>query len=166
MTKLILDVGSGPYPLKGENVVHVDIDRQWPHVEVVCDIHHLPFRDEAFSVVHASHVVEHLKNPVEALKQFRRVSKKTVIVKVPNAVYDNYYHNDVRTDFDYPHLFSWGPVIFKQFLETVFSKVKVDVVLHCRRGSTNKVRHQIAVVRFYILSLFWKTNELVGVCEN
>lgn len=62
--RMIFDVGSGFDPktdllLKGKNVIHVDIDREAFHVEVQCDIHCLPFKDNTFDIVHASHSSKH-----------------------------------------------------------------------------------------------------------
>lgn len=45
------------HPLAG--AVHVDIRRTALNVDVVCDAYHLPFGDESFTVVHASHILEH-----------------------------------------------------------------------------------------------------------
>ncbi|KAF2814233.1 S-adenosyl-L-methionine-dependent methyltransferase [Mytilinidion resinicola] len=39
------------------------------------DIHCLPFEDDAFDVVHAHQVLQHISDPVKALQEMRRVTK-------------------------------------------------------------------------------------------
>lgn len=41
----------------------------------VCDIHDLPFNDEEFDFVYASHILEHAIAPMLALEEIRRVMK-------------------------------------------------------------------------------------------
>ncbi|KAJ6442625.1 ubiE/COQ5 methyltransferase [Purpureocillium lavendulum] len=41
----------------------------------VADVHALPFSDNSFDVVHAHQVLQHIADPVKALKEMRRVAK-------------------------------------------------------------------------------------------
>lgn len=41
----------------------------------VGDIHSLPFADDSFDVVHAHQVLQHIADPVQALREMRRVAK-------------------------------------------------------------------------------------------
>ena len=158
--KLILDVGSGINPLKREDVIHVDVNKLNVHLELVADAQNLPFRDNSFEIVYASHILEHLTNPFKALSEFKRVSKNFVVVKVPNASYE-----DCVYIMSLEHLFSWTETTFKQFLKKVFSQVKVSGVLRYK-SEHRGFKHKLATIKFYIISLFWKTNELIGVCEK
>ena len=160
MTWLILDIGSGINPLKGKNIIHADIKKANDCLEVVADAQNLPFRDNSFEIVHASHVLEHLINPFQALTEFKRITKKIVIVKVPNASYE-----DCVYLLSPDHLFSWNVITLRQFLEKVFLKVKVLEDLRYK-GESRGFKHKLATVKFYITSLFWKTNELMGVCRK
>lgn len=47
----------------------------------VADVHALPYEDNAFDVVHAHQVLQHVHDPVGALKEMRRVSKGVVAVR-------------------------------------------------------------------------------------
>ena len=47
----------------------------------------LPFKDNAYDVVTALDVLEHLNNPHGALHELCRVAKKTVLVSLPNMYY-------------------------------------------------------------------------------
>jgi ubiquinone/menaquinone biosynthesis C-methylase UbiE len=44
------------------------------------DVHALPFEDESFDIVHAHQVLQHIADPVLALKEMRRVVKRGGIV--------------------------------------------------------------------------------------
>lgn len=48
------------------------------------DIYNLPYKANTFDVVLCSEVLEHLEKPEEALQELKRVSKKYVILSVPN----------------------------------------------------------------------------------
>lgn len=82
--KPYLDVGSGSslqnYLGGG---LHADIVRA-PFVDVVCDIQHLPFRSFVFDKVTAFHVLEHVENPVQGLKECIRVAQFIVEVETPH----------------------------------------------------------------------------------
>ncbi|OAQ78048.1 ubiE/COQ5 methyltransferase [Purpureocillium lilacinum] len=41
----------------------------------VADVHSLPFDDDSFDVVHAHQVLQHIADPVKALREMRRVAK-------------------------------------------------------------------------------------------
>jgi len=54
---------------------------------IIGDIMHLPFKDNSFDVVVASEIIEHILSPRIALNEIRRVSKKFIIITVPNEPY-------------------------------------------------------------------------------
>ena len=81
----------------------------------------LPFADAAFSVAVLSHVIEHLEDPVSALREASRVAR-FVVVEVPT---EKVFSNFVRTRIlrrPYPsvagagHLQFWSPASFARFL--------------------------------------------------
>jgi SAM-dependent methyltransferase len=47
----------------------------------------LPFEDKQFDVVTALDVIEHLDNPHAAIKELIRITKKTLIISLPNMYY-------------------------------------------------------------------------------
>ena len=57
----------------------------------VADTHHLPFPDDSFDVVHAHQVLQHVADPVRALREMRRVCRPGGHV----AVRDSDYHGFV-----------------------------------------------------------------------
>lgn len=102
----ILDVGCGRHPVGTVNVdfnlsslraidwgnpsgiIDMDVDLPKPGEQhfVLADAHHLPFRDSCFDIIHSNHVIEHLKHPIDALREQHRVLKTLgkVYVTTPN----------------------------------------------------------------------------------
>ena len=61
-------------------------ERGVQNVEFVAgNIYDLDFEDETFDVVHAHQVLQHLTDPVAALREMRRVAKPGGIVAVRDA---------------------------------------------------------------------------------
>lgn len=102
----LLDLGCGPGTITADlagrvgSVVAVDADEgvvsaaraacaEVPNVVVqVADAHALPFPDGAFDVVHAHQVLQHLGDPVAALREMRRVTRVGGIVAARDADYE------------------------------------------------------------------------------
>jgi ubiquinone/menaquinone biosynthesis C-methylase UbiE len=121
---LVLDVGSGVKNkwqtfIQGKNVIHVDLNKKAYHLEAVCSVYHLPFRDNSINVVHASHLFEHLENPLGALKELKRTSKGSVIIRVPNASFWKIRLSGIG------HIFSWNEWTLRNFLNQVFESVEI-----------------------------------------
>jgi SAM-dependent methyltransferase len=53
-------------------------------VDIVAPGDDLPFADDAFDFVFASHVIEHFADPIRALKEWVRVARKYVVLVVPH----------------------------------------------------------------------------------
>lgn len=84
--KLNLNVGIGTtrvlaYPWKF-NCLNVDVDKTL-NPKVQCDIQHLPFKNGTFKKTYCFHVLEHLQNPTQALKELIRVTTSLVEIEVP-----------------------------------------------------------------------------------
>ena len=101
--KLILDVGCGHKP-RG----HVNLDLYPERTEhrnpalnghadralntrqirnfIRADTQHLPLRDATFETVVSSHVIEHVKDPVEMLRELTRVAKHKVVIRYPHRL--------------------------------------------------------------------------------
>lgn len=161
---MILDVGSGtpnPYHefLDRPDVIHIDLDRTAYHLDVQCDANHLPFRAKSFDTVYAGHLLEHLTHPFQAVQEFRRVSRRLVIVRVPNA---SFYK--LRPSSPGEHLYSWNEWTLEAFLQKQFQDIRI---LKARRrlvpkelGKSSRSWH------FYLLleATFFRHDELTAIC--
>jgi ubiquinone/menaquinone biosynthesis C-methylase UbiE len=83
---------------------------------VLADATILPFKDGVFSMLIASHVIEHLHDPLQALTEWKRVSQ-TVRITTPS---------EYSLDRTATHLFSWNISTLKNLLAQVFSEVHVS----------------------------------------
>ncbi|GAB3647122.1 class I SAM-dependent methyltransferase [Glycomyces tarimensis] len=75
-------------------VEHVDFE--------VADVHELRFEDDAFDVVHAHQVLQHVGDPVQALREMRRVATPGGVVAVRDSDYRSftwYPESDGLTDW-------------------------------------------------------------------
>ena len=85
----VLDVGGGANPLPEasavvENNINSSHDRDGQAATVdrrsiAADIESLPFPDKSFDFVFCSHVLEHVRNPVQACNELMRVGKRGFI---------------------------------------------------------------------------------------
>ena len=70
---LVLNIGSGNSP-RQDGVVNLDM-MDYDNVDIVCDIHHLPFKDNSIDAVMSLAVLEHVREPALVLKEVHRVLK-------------------------------------------------------------------------------------------
>lgn len=68
----------------------------------VADVYHLPHADDSFDVVHAHQVLQHLTDPVAALREMRRVCKPGGVVAARDADYGG-----MRWSPDHPGMDRW-----------------------------------------------------------
>jgi SAM-dependent methyltransferase len=93
--KLVLDVGGGGLPSPYSHVIVEaepdDRERATPLRKTKAFVwgraEKLPFREKVFSYSILSHVLEHLEDPVSALKELQRVSQAGYI-ETPNSLYE------------------------------------------------------------------------------
>ena len=93
---LVLEVGSGGNPYFRSNVL-IDAyfdTRERHYAKLISDrptvlgfVENLPFKDNSFDFVIASHVLEHSKNPEKFLSEIQRVAKAGYI-EVPDAFFE------------------------------------------------------------------------------
>jgi SAM-dependent methyltransferase len=94
---LVLDIGSGGWPFKRANHLadkypdktthraETMVRDERPFFEV--DLEHLSFGDQAYDFVFCSHVLEHLDNPGQAMRELMRVGRRGYI-EVPTRLSD------------------------------------------------------------------------------
>ncbi|WP_353116058.1 class I SAM-dependent methyltransferase [Microbacterium sp.] len=116
----LLDVGAGPGTITVDfagRVAHVtatEIDEQALSLSrglaaergvrnidfSVEDVHALGFADGSFDVVHAHQVLQHVADPVQALREMRRVTKPGGIVAVRDADYAGFFWFPLLPELD------------------------------------------------------------------
>jgi ubiquinone/menaquinone biosynthesis C-methylase UbiE len=159
---MILDVGSGHLskyhiPIKHRDTIHVDIRRDAFHVEVICDAQRLPFRDKAFTFVHASHILEHLEYPLQALEEFKRVTQRMVVVKVPNL---RFVQKTTGWDSRGMHLHTWS----NDSLQTICERVFPSVEVHRRDRLQRKVGPLRHIYHLLLVTLMNELPQLEARC--
>ena len=158
----ILEVGSGNLDththLNSKDVCHIDIIKESHHIENVCDTHKLPFKDNCFEVVYCAHVLEHCYNPYKVLSELKRVSKKHVVIAVPNC---NFYRNIGECE---EHIYSWNPNTLGNLLIRIFRGVDVQTKFKVREGKS-KIKKVFTYYFFGSLKLLFRSdNDLIAVC--
>ena len=80
------------------DTVYKDAERElWGRakpVDIIARGHELPLDDDSFDFVLASHVIEHIPDPIAALKEWARVARRYIVLVVP--------HRDRTFDRDRP----------------------------------------------------------------
>ncbi len=123
----VLEIGSGTdtsgehFPLSASNALHLDLMRNAFDLDILADGSRLPFRDKSFNVVFCSHVLEHVADPFALLREIRRVARRLVVLKIPNASY--YRYNFIPDSSE--HLFSWNHATFANLLKQIFPRVRL-----------------------------------------
>jgi SAM-dependent methyltransferase len=164
----ILDCACGLNPVEGASeVVHVDLFRTYMGkkncADVIADAHFLPFRDNAFFSVFSSHTLEHCENPMQVLREFRRVGR-VLVIKVPNGMFNKGGLNE-----DDGHIFSWTSKTFYQLLRKIYATVRLRGRVHWGVRGYARVHglglKQLAILKTLLFVLvLGEQNELEAVC--
>ena len=148
----ILEVGSGPHPLIGKNILHIDMERRGG-LDGVCDGHSLPYVDGCFDIVYCSHTLEHVLNPYEFIRELARVAKIGVVFSVPSSYHYSLFRNSPN------HIYGWSKFNLEALLRLVFPRVQV------RSNYRLLGRGKLSTIKTYIVSLLTRSqNELTAVC--
>lgn len=93
------------------------------------NIYDLPYKDETFDLVICTEVLEHLDEPKKALQELRRVSKKYLILSVPNEPWFTFQRiargkNLLKLGAHPEHVQHWTSVQFTKFVRSNKLKIK------------------------------------------
>lgn len=91
--------------------------------------YNLPYRDNTFDLVVCTEVLEHLDNPTKVLREVMRVSKKHILISVPNEPFfmlGNFIRgkNLSRLGNDPGHINHWTIISFLDFLKKNGLKIR------------------------------------------
>jgi len=139
---MILDIGCGfaknrdsdykKYKANPKGDVNIDVG--FPELKIAnyvrCDAHHLCFRNNIFSKVIASHVLEHLQNPFACLVEIKNVLRNNGIleIRVPNK-YSEFRGGKCIADPN--HIWHWTKKEIYNLVKNYFHKVEVSVSNAC-----------------------------------
>lgn len=104
----------------------------FPHLTIrQGSVYNLPYKDNSFDLIICTEVLEHLEEPAKAIKEMLRVSKKYLIISVPNEPFfmlSNFLRgkNLLRLGNDVGHINHWNPLSLKRYLTQ--NKVKVKKI--------------------------------------
>lgn len=161
---MILDVGSGTLKLhqvletRGE-VLHLDIMKGLKPIDIIADTHFLPFRDDAFTLVYASHVLEHTDHPLQVLREWRRVSPRALI-RVP---FLNKYSSLNCQSSIFDHLYTWNYWSFRNLLLRAYAEIEMNI----RPNSLGRLPFFKKSLTTFMRVVFQrKSDELIAKCQR
>jgi len=130
----ILEVGCGTGAVlaevarRGIGSQHVGVDMADPSEHADPDSHELtliqyngkslPFDDESFDLVYASHVVEHVPDPRGFISELSRVAKKAIYIEVPLELHIRSTQKALQRTVDIGHINPYSLESFLLLLQT------------------------------------------------
>ena len=72
--EIVVNLGAGPSGSRNPRVLNADIF-PFEHVDIICDAHNLPFKDNSVDKIVALGMLEHVTNPVRVLEEIHRSLK-------------------------------------------------------------------------------------------
>ncbi len=94
-----LNLGCGEFPKSG----YINVDSFFDSAQVKHDLENFPypFGDDEFSLIELSHVLEHLSQPFEVMRELSRIGRNgaVIVIKVPHFS-RGFTHPDHKRGFD------------------------------------------------------------------
>ncbi len=149
----ILDVGCGNgrftyyFDKLSNNVLGVDISSYLLSINpgknlLKADAYNLPFKDNSFDISFCSDLLHHLDNPLKALNEMTRVSKKYIIISEPNRINPFIILNSIKNK-------EW--CMFNFSLKKILSKTNLRLVKKNTMGFISYKK-----IPKYLIPLFMK----------
>lgn len=97
---------------------------------IQADAENLPFKGDTFDVVFSSALLHHVQSPEEILREYKRVSKKFVVIIEPNR------NNPFMFIFSMMVKEEWKALRFSlRYLENLLKDVNLKVISSCSMGA-------------------------------
>jgi ubiquinone/menaquinone biosynthesis C-methylase UbiE len=98
-------------------------NKNYPNLHILeGDIYKLKYKDNSFDLVICSEVLEHLEDPQKALRELMRVSRRYILLSVPNEPWF-YLFNYTQWGKDIGHINKWSRNKFVKFIKLESYKV-------------------------------------------
>jgi glycosyltransferase involved in cell wall biosynthesis len=142
---LKIDIGGGLFPREG----YTTIDQE--DGDITCNLNDgIPLPDNSVGVINASHVIEHLRDPIKTMREIHRVLAHGgwVFIEVPST--------DGRGAWQDPtHVSFWNENSFWYYTKQSHAQFirNKDIKFSCLRLETNWWDHHIAVVNTHLVAV-------------
>jgi glycosyltransferase involved in cell wall biosynthesis len=140
-----IDLGGGLFPKEG----YTTIDQE--DADITCDLNDgIPLPDNSVGVINASHLIEHLRDPIKTMREIHRVLVHGgwAFVEVPST--------DGRGAWQDPtHVSYWNENSFWYYTKQSHAQFirNKDIKFSCMRLETNWWDHHIAVVNTHLVAV-------------
>lgn len=142
---LKVDLGGGLFPREG----YLTIDQEG--ADITCDLNEgIPLEDNSVGVINASHLIEHLKDPIKTMREIHRVLAHGgwAFIEVPST--------DGRGAWQDPtHVSYWNENSFWYYTKKSHAQFirNTDIKFSCMRLETNWWDNNIAVVNTHLVAI-------------
>lgn len=136
--KLDVGIGSEIAHRVRPSCIGIDIQRTENNeafLDVLCDATFMPFKSDCFEIVFCSHLLEHVDEPLEVLKEILRVAKNEVELEVPHRLSSNAKGEHGRSSHDKHKNFfrvSWFHSVLRNFRHRVEIHYRFPLLLYIR----------------------------------
>lgn len=136
---------------KQENLSYLTADIESPIADLHFDLHKIPLEDNRFDVVFCNHVMEHVEDPIQCMKELYRVMKKGgwALMQVPQDFHRDKTYEDASITspqerekhfWQKDHLRLFGKD-YPQWLEKAgFTVEEFDLTKHFDKTKINRFR--------------------------
>lgn len=115
------------------------------------------YPDNSFDLISCLHTLEHTLHPYNALLELKRVTRRYILLAVPNARY-------IAWDERETHLYSWNGETLGNLIEHTGLRI-----LKLQQDRTNVFPNVVRftpVINRILLKLFIGSNELIALCSK
>lgn len=115
------------------------------------------YPENSFDLVSCLHTLEHVLNPYACLLELKKVTRKYVLLAVPNARY-------IAWDERETHLYSWSSTTLKNLIEA--AGLMVTKLQQDRTNMFSNILRFTPIINRLLLKLFIGPNELIVLCSK